>query len=370
MYDPTREYSAHKESFDAAVSKVIAHGLFINGPEVAELETKLKEFTGAKYAITCANGTDALFVSMLGLGIGSGDEVITVAHTWISTAETIALTGAKPVFVDITKGDFNMDPAKIEAKITDKTKAILFVSLYGLMPDCQAIRLVADKYRLPVIEDAAQSFGAKYQGHRSCSCQFTDIATTSFFPSKPLGCWGDGGAIFTNNHDLAAKVRAIKNHGCQVRFKHDYVGVNSRLDTIQAAVLLTKLDHFEDALKRRDECAKYYNEKLSIVTSLVKPTYDPSVYSHVWAQYSLLCPNRQVRDSLVDYLKENKVNIAIFYPIGLHKQKCFENLETGPLDVTEFVCDTVINLPCYADITRAEQDYIISNIYTFFAINA
>lgn len=366
MYDPTRSYIKNKSEFDQKLQQMINKGLFINGPEIKELETKLQEYTGAKYAITCANGTDALFITLLGLGIGIQDEVITVAHTWISTSETIVLTGAKPVFVDINDTDFNIDIDKIKEKVTTKTKAILFVSLYGLMPDCDKLNQLAKELNLYLIEDGAQSFGAKFNGSRSCSCKYTDVATTSFFPSKPLGCWGDGGAIFTNNDFLANKIRAIKSHGGLERFKHEYIGLNSRLDTLQAGILLVKLSDFETSLINRNNCANYYTQKLNDIPNLRKPLYDSAIYYHVWAQYSLLCEDKESRDALLNYLKNNQVNVSIFYPIGLHKQKCFEYLGPTSLDTTDKVCDTIINLPCYSEITREEQDYIINLVYQFY----
>lgn len=366
MYDPTRDYFEHKDEFDKMLNQIITKGAFINGPEVAELEKKLQEFTGAKYAITCANGTDAIFITLLGLNIGAGDEVITVAHTWISTSETIAMAGAKPIFVDIDGNNFNIDISKIEEKITPNTKAILFVSLYGLMPNCEKLNEIANKHKICLIEDGAQSFGAAFKETKSCSCKYTDIATTSFFPSKPLGCWGDGGAIFTNNQDLATKIRAIKSHGGHERFKHKYIGMNSRLDTLQAGILLVKLSHFNKNLDIRNSRAQYYTEKLFNLSQLKKPEYNKEIYYHAWAQYSLLCESKQIRDDLLQYLKDNSINVSIFYPIGLHKQECFSYLQINSLEITDHICDVIINLPCYAEIKEGEQDHIINKIYQFY----
>lgn len=367
MYDPTRAYRQFQSEFDNTISQIINNGLFIGGPQVLQLEKQLAVYLNVKHVITCANGTDALFISLLGLDIKDGDEVITVAHTWISTSETIALTGAKPIFVDIDINNFNMDIDKIEEKITEKTKAILFVSLYGLMLDCEKINQIATKHNLKLIEDGAQSFGAEYKSSRSCSCKYTDIATTSFFPSKPLGCWGDGGAIMTNSDALAIKIRSIKNHGCLERFKHKYIGVNSRLDTIQAGILLVKLKYFDNTLTERNKHADYYTTHLESITQLRKPLYDRLNYKHAWAQYSLLCETKEMRDSLAKHLKDNGVNISIFYPIGLHKQECFQYLGVDSLDITDKICDTIINLPCYAEITYDEQDYIIKVIRQYFS---
>lgn len=238
-----------KDKIDAGIQRVLAHGQYILGPEVAELEEKLADFVGAKYCITCANGTDALQIAQMALGIGPGDEVITPGFTYIATAETVALLGAKPVYVDIDPRTYNLDPTLLEAAITPRTKAIIPVSLYGQCADFDAINAIAAKYGIPVIEDAAQSFGATYKGKRSCN--LTTIACTSFFPSKPLGCYGDGGAIFTNDDELAVVLRQIARHGQDRRYHHVRVGVNSRLDTLQAAILLPKLEIFEDEIQLR-----------------------------------------------------------------------------------------------------------------------
>ena len=368
MYDPKREYRTHKKEFDDSIQNVLNHGLFINGPEVKSLEPDLAKFSGAKHCISVSNGTDALKIALLALGVGVGDEVLTVAHTWISTAEVISLINAVPVFVDIEDETFNMDPSKIEEKITSKTKAIMPVSLYGQMPNMDKINEIAEKHNLPVIEDGAQSFGGMYNGKRSCN--LTTIGTTSFFPSKPLGCYGDGGACFTNDDDLALKMRAIKSHGGVKRFHHKYVGLNGRLDTMQAAVLKVKLPYFEDTLTRRNACASYYNDSLKGLEDqglLRLPKVKEGRYS-AWAQYAVLLDNKEQRDNMVKHLKENKVNAAIFYPAPLHTQECFEylNCKLGSLPVTERVCDTVFNLPCYGEVTKEEQDYIVEVVKRFF----
>lgn len=250
-----------KDKIDAGIQRVLAHGQYILGPEVAELEEKLAAFTGSKHCITCANGTDALQIAQMALGIGPRDEVITPGFTYIATAETVALLGAKPVYVDIDPRTYNLDPMLLEAAITPRTKAIIPVSLYGQCADFDSINAIAAKYGIPVIEDAAQSFGATYKGKRSCN--LTTIACTSFFPSKPLGCYGDGGAIFTNDDELAKVLRQIARHGQDRRYHHIRVGVNSRLDTLQAAILLSKLDIFEDEIALRKQVAARYNELLA-----------------------------------------------------------------------------------------------------------
>jgi UDP-2-acetamido-2-deoxy-ribo-hexuluronate aminotransferase len=358
MYDPKREYQSHKEEIDNAIQAVLNHGLFINGPEVKALEPALASFTGAKHAITCSNGTDALKVAMLALGIGPGDEVITVAHTWISTVEMISIINAVPVFCDICPNTFNMDHTKLEALITDKTKAIMPVSLYGQTANMDAINEIANKYNVPVIEDGAQSFGAMYKGKRTGN--LSTIGTTSFFPSKPLGCYGDGGALFTNDDELNDRMRKIKNHGALKRFQHKLIGMNARLDSIQAAVIGTKLKWYNETMNKRNKCANYYTEKLENIDFIETPFLSNDCYS-VWAQYSLLAPNKEARDFIVSNFKNNGVNAAIFYPAPLHIQECFKylNYSLGDLPVTEEICDRIFNLPCYGEFTREEQDKVI-----------
>ena len=358
MFDPKREYKNNKERIDTSIQNVLNHGLFINGPEVKQLEPLLAEFTGVKHAITVSNGTDALQIALMALGVESGDEVITVAHSWISTVEVISLIGAIPVFCDICPETFNMDHTKLEALITKKTKAIMPVSLYGQTADMDAINEIANKYNIPVIEDGAQSFGAMYKGKRTGN--LSTIGTTSFFPSKPLGCYGDGGAIFTNSDELNEKIRMIKNHGALKRFQHKVVGMNARLDTIQAAILKTKLTWYDTSMDMRNSCAKYYSDNLKDLRDIVTPKIREGCYS-VWAQYSLLAPNKKSRDFIVDYFKKNGVNAAIFYPAPLHLQECFGYLgySRGDLPITEEICDRVFNLPCYGEFSKEEQDTVM-----------
>ena len=365
MYDPKREYRNHKIDIDAAIHKVLDHGIFINGPEVAQLEQTLSEYVGVKHAIGVSNGTDALTISLLALGIKPGDEVITVAHTWISTAETISLIGAIPVFIDIESDTFNMDHTKIEEAITDKTKAIMPVSLYGQIADMDSINEIANKHGLYVIEDGAQSFGAVYNGKKSGSLSV--VGTTSFFPSKPLGCYGDGGACFTNDDEIAKRIRAIKSHGGIERFKHEYIGINGRIDTIHASILNAKLEYFGDeTLINRNKCADYYSNNLKNVQEFTLPVVKNNRYS-AWAQYSIIVADKELRDNIVSYMKSNGVNLAIFYPSPLHYQVCFKNKSRCmSLNVTEKTADTIFNLPCYGEITRDEQDKIVRLLRNFF----
>lgn len=368
MYDPKIEYNNHREEIDSAIHKVLEHGIFINGPEIKELEQKLITYTGANFCISVSNGTDALKIALLALGVGVGDEVITVAHTWISSAEVISIIGAIPVFIDIDENTYNMDYNKIKPAITNKTKAIIVVSLYGQTADFDKINEIAQEYNIPVIEDAAQSFGASYKNKKSCN--LTTIATTSFFPSKPLGCYGDAGACFTNNSELAKKISAIKNHGGLERFKHEYIGMNGRMDTIQAAILNTKINYFDQTLSNRIKCANYYTKKLSHLENVKYLKLPKLQYNNIsaWAQYSILANDKKTRDSIVSYLQNANINVAIFYPSPLHTQKCFEYLgyKLGDLPITEKICDTVFNLPCYAELDIKEQDYIIDKVHNFF----
>lgn len=272
-----------KDKIEGGIQRVLAHGQYILGPEVSELEEKLAAFVGAKYCISVANGTDALQIAQMALGIGPGDEVITPGFTYIATAETVALLGAKPVYVDVDPRTYNLDPVLLEAAITPRTKAIIPVSLYGQCADFDMINAIAARHGIPVIEDAAQSFGATYKGKRSCN--LTTIACTSFFPSKPLGCYGDGGAIFTNDEDLAKVLRQIARHGQDRRYHHVRVGVNSRLDTLQAAILLPKLDIFPRELELREQVAQRYSRLLGDACIAAPFVEDHNVSA--WAQYTV-----------------------------------------------------------------------------------
>ncbi|AFT69989.1 UDP-2-acetamido-2-dideoxy-d-ribo-hex-3-uluronic acid transaminase, wbpE [Alloalcanivorax dieselolei B5] len=343
-----------KDKIDAAIQKVLAHGQYILGPEVSELEERLVDYTGAKYCITCANGTDALQIAQMALGIGLGDEVITPGFTYIATAETVALLGAKPVYVDIDPRTYNLDPEKLEEAITPRTKAIIPVSLYGQCADFDAINDIAGKHGIPVIEDAAQSFGATYKGRKSCN--LTTIATTSFFPSKPLGCYGDGGAVFTNDDELARIIRQIARHGQEQRYRHVRIGVNSRLDTIQAAILLSKLDIFDNEVQMRGEIADYYNSKLDGegVSVPIIENYNSSV----WAQYSIEVKNR---DEMRIFLENMNIPTAVHYPIPLNKQKALETTACN-LDVGDSVSNKVLSLPMSPYLAKDDQSLVIEAV--------
>ncbi|WP_445006034.1 DegT/DnrJ/EryC1/StrS family aminotransferase [Halomonas mongoliensis] len=341
-----------KDKIDAGIQRVLAHGKYILGPEVAELEEKLAAYTGAKYCITCANGTDALQIAQMALGIGPGDEVITPGFTYIATAETVALLGAKPVYVDIDPRTYNLDPSLLEAAITPRTKAIIPVSLYGQCADMDAINAIAEKYGIPVIEDAAQSFGATYKGRKSCN--LSTIATTSFFPSKPLGCYGDGGAIFTNDDELATVLRQIARHGQDRRYHHIRVGVNSRLDTLQAAILLPKLEIFDEELDLRQQVAERYTQLLSEAGISSTPYVEPHNTS-AWAQYTVQVEHRTEQQS---WLKAQGVPTAVHYPIPLNQQPAVADRAVS-LSVGDEAAAKVISLPMHPYLDRNSQEMVV-----------
>ncbi|MFN9728442.1 DegT/DnrJ/EryC1/StrS family aminotransferase [Acidovorax sp.] len=351
--DLRAQYLQLKTDIDARIQKVLNHGQYILGPEVHELEERLASYTGAKYCITVANGTDALQIAQMALGIGPGDEVITPGFTYIATAETVALLGAKPVYVDVSPHTYNLDPSLLEAAITPRTKAIIPVSLYGQCADFDVINEIAAKYRIPVIEDAAQSFGATYKGRKSCN--LTTLACASFFPSKPLGCYGDGGAIFTNDDELAREMRQIARHGQDRRYHHIRVGVNSRLDTLQAAVLLAKLSSFDDEIKLRQQVAARYNQLLESAGISTIPRIAANQHS-VWAQYTI---RAQGRDRVQAVLSEAGVPTAIHYPLPLNQQPAVADPDVR-LPVGDRLAQEVLSLPMGPFLTFSDQDRVVS----------
>ena len=340
-----------KSQIDANIQTVLAHGHYILGPEVAELEAELAAYCGAKYCISCANGTDALQIALMALGVGHGDEVITPGFTYIATAETVALLGAKPIYVDIDEQTYNIDPAKIEAAITDKTKAIIPVSLYGQCADFDAVNAIAAKHKLPVIEDAAQSFGAIYKGTKSGN--LSTIACTSFFPSKPLGCYGDGGAIFTNDEQLATVIRQIARHGQDRRYHHIRVGVNSRLDTLQAAILLPKLAILEEEMQLRQQVAQMYAIALQ-AAGLTAPFIEPHNRS-AYAQFTIRIQNRSAVQTA---LKEAGIPTAVHYPIPLNKQPAVASDVSLP--VGDLVAEEVLSLPMHPYMTQEQVQQVVA----------
>lgn len=348
-----------KDKIDAGIQRVLAHGQYILGPEVAELEEKLAAFVGAKYCITCANGTDALQIAQMAFGIGPGDEVVTPGFTYIATAETVALLGAKPVYVDIDPRTYNLDPNLLEAAITPRTKAIIPVSLYGQCADFDAINAIAVKHGIPVIEDAAQSFGATYKGRKSCN--LSTVATTSFFPSKPLGCYGDGGAIFTNDDELAKILRQIARHGQDRRYHHVRVGVNSRLDTLQAAILLPKLAILDEEMELRDKVAKQYIllfDRPSCEGGNPATPYTEPHNTSAWAQFTIQVENR---NQVQAKLKEQGIPVAVHYPIPLNKQPAVAD-HSVKLPVGDSVAERVMSLPMHPYITEEEQGKVAKSL--------
>lgn len=344
-----------REQIESGIARVLAHGQYILGPEVAELEDKLSAYTGASHCITVANGTDALQIALMALGVGPGDEVITPGFTYIATAEAAAVLGAKPVYVDIDPVTYNLDPSLLEAAITPRTKAIIPVSLYGQPADYDAINEIAERHGLVVIEDAAQSFGASYRGRRSCN--LTTIATTSFFPSKPLGCYGDGGAIFTSDADLAKALRQIARHGQEKRYHHVRVGMNSRLDTLQAAILLPKLSILDDEIDARQRVSEAYSAALGGNNRLTPPKVAPGNTS-AWAQYTLRVPNRA---QVQEIMKDNGVPTAIHYPLPLNRQPAVADA-TAVLPHGDKAADEVISLPMHPYLTEQDCKGIINAV--------
>jgi len=317
-----------REKLDKRISTVLDHGRYIMGPEVTELEERLADYVGVKHVVGASSGTDTLLIALMALGIGLGDEVITVPYTWISTAEMIALIGAKPVFVDVDETTWNMDPSLVEAAITEKTKAIMPVGIYGQTADMTAINAIAERHGLPVIEDAAQSFGATHHGNKSCS--LSTIGSTSFFPSKPLGGYGDGGALFTDDDDLAATMRQIRSHGQAKKHHHPILGLNGRLDTIQAAVVLTKLEIFDDEKQKRQEVAATYNEQISQKADNVALPQVGEGNTSVYAQYTVLAEDPV---ALNGSLSESGVPSVSYYAVPLHLQPVFKDLGHQPGDL-------------------------------------
>jgi dTDP-4-amino-4,6-dideoxygalactose transaminase len=361
------------------IYKVLDHGKYIMGPEVGQLEEKLKAFVGVKHAIACASGTDALLLALLAEGVGPGDAVFTSPFTFIATAEVISLVGATPVFVDIDQETFNIHPKKLQAAINAlmeqdrnlhplpiagksasnlRPKAIIAVDLFGLPADYDRINSIAAKHSIVVIEDAAQSFGAEYHGKNACG--LTDVACTSFFPAKPLGCYGDGGMCFTDNDQLAETMQSLRVHG-KGHHKYDNVriGINGRLDTIQAAILLAKFEIFSEEIELR-QVAATYSDFLSASSSRLKVPFIPSGYKSVWAQYSLLSEDDSQRENVQARLKAANIPTAIYYPKPLHLQTAFSSLgyTQGDFPVSEDVCQRIFSLPMHPYLSAEEQDEI------------
>ncbi|HET8826049.1 MAG TPA: DegT/DnrJ/EryC1/StrS family aminotransferase [Terriglobales bacterium] len=354
--DLKAQYRRLESSIHARLTKVMQNTQFIMGPEVEELESALANRVGAKHCITCASGTDALLLALVALGIGAGDEVITTPFTFIATGEMIALLGAKPVFVDIDARTYNLDPKLLPAAITSRTRAIMPVALYGQCAEMDPINSVAEHHGLPVIEDAAQSFGATYKGRHSCN--LSTIGCTSFFPSKPLGCYGDGGSCFTNDGNLAAAMRQIRNHGQDGRYHHVKLGFNGRLDTMQAAILLAKLEIFDEELLRRNEIAQQYSSTLG------EGLHVPFIESHnrsAWAQYTVRVPNRA---EIQRALHERQIPSAVHYPKPIHLQPVFTDLRLaqGSFPVSEKASEEVLSLPMHPYMSGSDIENVVNTL--------
>ena len=358
IVDLALSYQSIKDEIEKVVLGVLASGSYILGPNVSLFEEKFSKYMGVKHAVSCANGTDALLLSLMALGITAGDEVITVSHSFFATSEAIALIGAKPVFVDIQESDFSIDSNKIEKLITNKTKAIIPVHLYGQPCDILKVVELAKKHNLFVIEDCAQAVGAKLNGKNVGT--FGDIGTISFFPTKNLGALGDAGAIITNNEELANKIKRLRFHGSSKRYVHEYIGLNSRLDEIQAAILRVKLKYLDEWNVKRQKAADYYNKLLKDVKGIITPTVK-SNSQHVFHQYTI---RLQKRDLVSEKLKESGIETIIYYPIPIHLQKAFDylNYKSGSLPITEKICNEILSLPIYPEITTETQEYVVEQI--------
>jgi UDP-2-acetamido-2-deoxy-ribo-hexuluronate aminotransferase len=356
--DLKSQYQALRDSIDARIANVLAHGQYILGPEVRELEERLAGYSGAKHCLAVASGTDALLIAMMALDLKPGDEVITTPFTFVSTVETIVLLGAHPAFVDVEADTANIDAAKIEAAITPRTRAILPVSLYGQPADMAEINAVAAKHNLAVIEDAAQSFGASYDGRRSCN--LSTIGCTSFYPSKPLGCYGDGGAIMTSDDALAQAMREIRVHGQSRGYHYTRVGVNGRLDTIQCAVLLSKMERFDWEVERRREIGARYDRLLAGRAPAARLLRVKPGRTSVYAQYTVRVANRE---QLQAKLKEAGIPTAVHYPMALHQQPAYAGAHKGEsYPVAEQLAKEVMSLPMYPDLDEATQDKIVEAV--------
>lgn len=359
------QYECYQDEIDSAIRAVLSSSTFIAGPAVSALESSLSQYLGVRHSIACSSGSDALLLALLALGVKGGDEVITSAFSFIAGVEAIMLLGAKPVFVDVDELTYNLDSSKLERAISAKTKAIIPISLFGQMSDMHAINAIAQKYSLPVIEDGAQSFGASqmWNGINVKSCNASLLGITSFFPSKPLGCYGDGGAVFTHDDELAQKIRFLRNHGQVKRYDHQFLGLNARLDSIQAAILGVKLRHLDSELALRAQKARIYDENLSQAKdgqSHLKTPFVRDGNASTYAQYAIRTPKRA---ELIEALTRAEIPYAVHYPIPLHLQEVVRKMypyKKGDFPVSEAICEEILCLPFGAFITQAEQDSVLS----------
>lgn len=369
MVDLKNQYQKIKTEVDEAIHRVIDNTQFVKGDEVKKLQDSLSNYLKVKHTIACGNGTDALQIALMALGLKPGDEVITTNFTFIATVEVVALLGLKPVLVDANIENYNIDTKKIKAAITEKTKAIVPVHLFGQCANMEEIMQIAKDHQLFVVEDNAQAIGADYtfsNGTIKKAGTIGDIGTTSFFPSKNLGCFGDGGALFTNNDELAEKISMIANHGMKKRYYHEMIGINSRLDTIQAAILNAKLPHLDTYCKARQKAADFYNQTFAKIDGLEIPKIEDFT-THVFHQYTLRVKNRK-RDALKKWLEEKQIPAMIYYPVPLHKQQAFANLfdKEKKFPFTEQLTQEVLSLPIHTELTTAQLNYITKAVIEFF----
>ncbi len=355
MVDLKQQYQHLRHEIDQGIEEVLSGCHFILGPNVSAFEHEAREYLGSKYAVTCASGTDALHLALLANGIGPGDEVITTSFTFIATAEAIAYVGAKPVFVDICPDTFNIDLSLIEQAITPATKAILPVHLFGQPVDMIKLKALCEEKELLLIEDCAQSFGSGVQNQMTGS--FGDCGCFSFFPSKNLGCYGDGGMVTTDSEQIAEKLKMLRNHGSKERYHHDLIGLNSRLDEIQAVVLRAKLNHIDDYNQKRYRVAQQYSELLD-KTAVVTP-HEDGVGHHVYHQYTTLMPHRE---KVMEHLQQQGISCAIYYPIPLHQQQVFKGSDTSHLPVTEKVASQCLSLPIYPELESNQIERIVNAV--------
>ncbi len=368
MVDLQGQYQALKPEIDAAIADVLNSSMFIGGSKVKEFCSQLGEYLGAKHVIPCGNGTDALQIALMALDLNPGDEIISTPFTFVATIEVMALLHLKPVFVDIDPNTFNIDENKLEDAITNKTKAIIPVHLFGQSANMEGILQIAQKHNLTIIEDNAQAIGADYHfknGQSQKAGTIGDIGTTSFFPSKNLGAYGDGGAVFTNNDDLAQQMKSIANHGMEKRYYYDKVGINSRLDAMQAAILGVKLKYLDQFCTARQKAAKVYDELLADLPN-VKIPYKAPYSSHVYHQYTLKV--EQGRDALRSKLSESKIACAVYYPVSLHEQKAYHFLgyKKGDFPISELMSQQVISLPMHTELNPEIQSTIVDQIKKSF----
>ena len=368
MVDLVGQYHNIKAEVDKAIEEVMETGTFIKGPAVKQFQANLEKYLDVKHVIPCGNGTDALQISMMALDLQPGDEVITPSFTFIATAEVIALLGLKPVFVDVDPDTFTLDVDEVEKNINANTKAIVPVHLFGQCADMNRIMELAEKHNLSVIEDTCQAIGAEYtfkDGTKKQAGTIGDLGSMSFFPSKNLGTFGDGGAIFTNNDDLAEKCRSITNHGMKRRYYHDDIGVNSRLDSMQAAILDVKLKHLDTYIASRQKAAEYYNQAFKDIQQLQTPVVHPDT-THVYHQYTMVTRDFD-RDKLREHLAGKDIASAVYYPVPIHLQNAYQHLgyKKGDLPVTEELSKQVISLPIHTEMTKEIQDEIIHAVRQF-----